>query len=218
MRGRWFFYGDKTEARIVATVIEFATTRRTGDRALERAHPMKHGEALGADVCVLALDPTALERQRVASTFSGDAKFGARLHPLGPVRGNAAAPCPFVGDQVSEFVFQRARGFFLFKFVQHRIQFDHPSWPKRAPRRRAHSRVPKNANGIRERRMPQCEAKPMAFSREIGILGAGFTSAYHYARLVNTTWTSSSSSIRSRIFSTSSICASSSSIGCVGRR
>lgn len=137
---------DEAETVVVGTVVELPATFVASDGALDGAHAVDHGEAVRADVGVVALHLAALEGKCVVRAFPGDAEVGAGKLPFGTVRVDAAAAAALVGDEVGEFVFERAPEFLGVEVAEFRVQLDGAVRPPCAAGGGAHARVPRDSH------------------------------------------------------------------------
>ena len=131
---------------MIRAVAEFPAAVITGDRPLDRLHAVDDGEAVGADVGVVALHPAALERQGVKGLLARDSEIHASRLPLRSVRIDPASAAAFVSDEVRELVLERAPEFLRLAVLELRVELDRPVRPPRAARRRLHPRVPSHAD------------------------------------------------------------------------
>ena len=144
------FFLDEAEPVEVAAVVEFAAAVITGNGALDGFYAVDGGKTIGADVGVLALHLTALERQVVKGLLTGDAEVGAGALPLRAVGLDAAAATALVGDEVGKLVLEGAPEFLGLAFLEFRIKLDRSIRPPRTAGGGLHPRVPRNANFPRE--------------------------------------------------------------------
>lgn len=119
----------------------------TSDAALDGSHAVDGGEAIRADIGVVALHAAAFEGQCVEGLFAGDAEIGAGGLPFRSVGLDAAAAdAAFIGDEVGEFVFEGAPEFFGLAFPEFRVEFDRAIRPPGAAGGGLHPWVPGNAD------------------------------------------------------------------------
>lgn len=121
----------------------FAAAIVAGDAALDGFDAVDGGEAIGADVGMVALHPAAFEWQRVERLLAGDAEIGAGDLPFRAVGLDVAATAAaFVGDEVGEFVLEGAPEFLGFAVAEFRVELDRAVRPPSAAGGGLHPWVP----------------------------------------------------------------------------
>ncbi len=132
---------------MISAMIVFTATIVTGDAALDGFDAVNGGEAIRADVGVVALHSAALEGQRMEGLLAGDAEVGAGGLPFRAVGLDvAAATAAFVGDEVGEFVFEGAPEFLGPALAEFRVELNRAIRPPSAAGGGLHPRVPRNAH------------------------------------------------------------------------
>ena len=164
---------DQPEALVVGAAIEFAAAVVASDGALERLHAVDGGEAVSANVDVVALHAAAFEGERVEWMFAGDAQFRAGGCPFGTVGIRVSAAAAFVGNEMGEFVFEGAPEFLRRAFPELRVEFDGPVRPPRATSGSLHAWVPENTHLAGKFGQPQTIRSFRAPSREPAVPAGG---------------------------------------------
>ena len=134
------------EAVVVCAVVELAAAIVAGDGAADGFDAVDGGEAMRAEVAVVALHTAAFEGQRVVGLLAADTEIRAGGLPLRAVGFDAAATASFVGDEVGEFVFERAPEFFGRALAEFRVEFDRAVRPPCTAGGGLHARVPGDAH------------------------------------------------------------------------
>ncbi len=127
---------------MIRTAVELAAAFVAGDGLGDGFHSMNHGEAIRADISMVALHSPALEWQIVIRLLSRDAKISTCRLPFLAVRVDATATAAFIGDEVGEFMFQRPPQFFRLAFLELRVELNRPVRPPCPAGSRLHTWVP----------------------------------------------------------------------------
>jgi hypothetical protein len=93
---------------MVFSSIVFAAAFDAGGRLAERLHARHNRRTLGAGVKKFARDAAAFEGELMAARFVGNPQVSTGLAPLLPMGLDATAADAVMGEQMGEFVAERA--------------------------------------------------------------------------------------------------------------
>jgi hypothetical protein len=131
---------------VVGAAVEFFTAGVAGEGFVDGADAFDDGEASGADVVVLAFQFAAFEGEGMACVFARDTEFRAGDLPFGAVGIYFTFTAAFVGEEVSEFVFEGSPDGVFGDVFEFWVEFDEAGGPPGAASGGAHTGVPGDAD------------------------------------------------------------------------